>query len=74
MAVRKQDINFEINGNNGKKELLEIICGVQQESILGPLFFIVYVNDLCQVLDILKPIMLAYDTNFVQAMISRVYF
>ena len=54
---QKEGINFEINNKNGKTELLEIICGVSQGSILGPLLFIIYRNHLRQVLDILNPIM-----------------
>ena len=60
---RKQYINFEINGDNGKTELLEIICGVPKWSILGPLLFMIYINDFCQVSDILKSVMLADGTN-----------
>ena len=63
LTGRKQYIKFEINDNNGKTELLKITCGVPQGSILGPLLFIIYTNDLCQVSDILKLIMFADDTN-----------
>ena len=57
ITSQKEGINFEINNKNGKTELLEIICGVSQGSILGPLLFIIYRNHLRQVLDILNPIM-----------------
>ena len=50
-------------GYNGHRSLPEVIrCDVPQGSILGPLFFIIYVNDLCDA-PCLESILFADDTN-----------
>ena len=56
---RKQFIAYE----NFSTPSINISCGVPQSSILGPLFFLVYANDLNKAPDVLDPKMFADDTN-----------
>ena len=41
---RQQFVNF----NNCDSEILNVSCGVPQGSILGQIFFIMYINDICK--------------------------
>ena len=68
---RKQYITY----NNKTTAFADITCGVPQGSILGPLIFLIYVNDLPNVSKFLDPIMFAEDTNlFFQATTSQDFF
>ena len=54
-----------ISAGATKTSSLDIIGGVPQGSILRPLLFIIYVNDLCSVSKIFEPIIFADDTNLI---------
>ena len=56
---RKQYVT--VNGHCS--ETLNIICGVPQGSVLGPLLFLIYINDLTNVSKVLKFHLFADDTK-----------
>ena len=57
---RKQYITYN---NSAKSKSQTIKCGVPQGSILGPLLFLIYINDLSTVSEACLPILFADDTN-----------
>ena len=59
LSNRTQYVSYE----GHKSELLPIQCGVPEGSILGPLLFTIYVNDMCNVSKLPKFILFADDTN-----------
>ena len=66
---RKQFVQF----NNTCSAFKSITCGVPQGSILGPLMFFIYINDICNVSDVAKLILFADDTNLFFSHINPVH-
>ena len=59
LSNRKQFIGYNVNSES---TLLDIVCVVPQGSILGPLLFLFYINDLPQASKLLDPKIFADDT------------
>ena len=59
LSKRKQFVS--VNGSTS--DHLELSCGVPQGSVLGPLLFLIYINDLPSVSKVLSFYVFADDTN-----------
>jgi retron-type reverse transcriptase len=59
LSNRKQLVNY----NGVKSEEMTITAGVPQGSVLGPLLFLLYINDIQYCSELVSIILFADDTN-----------
>ena len=59
LSNRKQFVRYQMHDSDNKI----INCGVPQGSILGPLLFILYINDIVNTISLLELILFADDTT-----------
>ena len=57
------NINQYVIADDHSSGMRLITCGVPQGSVLGPVLFLLYINDICNVSNLLKFVLFADDTN-----------
>ena len=62
LCERKQYVSV----NSCNSEAMNVVCGAQQGSILGPKLLKLYVNDICNVSSMLRFVLFADDTNIIR--------
>ena len=62
-TANKWICSYLMNMYGTNSDYMNVLCGVPQGSILRPILFILYINDMCNVSPLLKPILYADDTN-----------
>ncbi len=63
--------HYFVKVENKQSTLLPVLSGVPQESILGPLLFLIYINDLPDIIPSSKVFLFADDTKLIKTIPSE---